>query len=527
MNQKRKKSSSILEEQKLPLILEFPFTETSLREESETDLASFLGRSYDPILGISHSTENYKRPIIDVHRLHDDSPYLFDFIPMKQTTSRYCSFTNTSSFEEKIKKNFELSVSAKVSYMKYFSMGAKYSMKKNFGTEIGVDEKSIYGILSIDYDYGKEWLSTDLFSKESIKWNYLTRVFLGNLYGNPLSKTFSRDFGLFLTPEIITGVKAEGLFYGETEFISSKENREKSMSAAMSMSAKIPIGVGTKIKGEMGFSLDQDQKDALGFKSLKIVARTYGGGISQSFSAPSEIDKLTINFAPWLSTIKGPKDYTITHIAKYEPVSDYIIGDNLVKLLNAGKLQDKMTEPQIHITIGAYNCRLNCIPADSNKLYVTLLTRFGDEVLLRPIHSNDDEWWTIHNEFEYFSKSAKVAKVLSERYRLPIHREFFEDFQRQYRTRNLEIDESLLFSDFISVKTQLYGLDELKMKKYHHKLYNMDFLIYDGGKGHRYAYLIFNKKLIGTYGLEDIYKKASTIEFEEGILPDDYVIIAL
>ena len=35
----------------------------------------------------------------------------------------------------------------------------------------------------------------------------------------------------------------------------------------------------------------------------------------------------------------------------------------------------------------------------------------------------------------------------------------------------------------------------------------MDFLLYDGGKGRRYAFAIYDKDFIGTYGLEKFIRE--------------------
>lgn len=78
-----------------------------------------------------------------------------------------------------------------------------------------------------------------------------------------------------------------------------------------------------------------------------------------------------------------------------------------------------------------------------------------------------------------------------------------------------------------TIEIPLYGMDEMKMTKCHHKGYNMEFLLYDGGRGKRYAFAIYDKSFIGTYGLEKIYNSASSVKLPDEYIMDDYIIIGL
>ena len=77
------------------------------------------------------------------------------------------------------------------------------------------------------------------------------------------------------------------------------------------------------------------------------------------------------------------------------------------------------------------------------------------------------------------------------------------------------------------IEIPLYGMDEMKMTKCHHKGYNMEFLLYDGGRGKRYAFAIYDKPFIGTYGLEKIYNNATPVKLPDEYIMDDYIIIGL
>ena len=49
---------------------------------------------------------------------------------------------------------------------------------------------------------------------------------------------------------------------------------------------------------------------------------------------------------------------------------------------------------------------------------------------------------------------------------------------------------------------------------------------YDGGEGRRYAFAIYDKSFIGTYGLEKIYQRAPLVDFPAEYIIDNYVAVS-
>lgn len=520
-----------------PIVLTIPVKEGgSLRGTTDSQaLHTFLARTYDPIAGILNSMECYKRPIFDIDSLINYRSTAVDFLPLKRFDASYASFSSQQSYERHLERKFSNEGGFNVDIPKVFSIGYKHTMSEAFSEDYTESSYIVYGVATLRYDYGRYWRSTDSFTKRKIKWNYLSKTFLDNLYGNSLQNTFEKVYGVLMPTQILTGAKAEGVFKG-----TGKEARrgfvtvnEGDMSATISVGISYPKGkssVDISAKDSLGFSWKNKNQWKSEFGEVKIATRTLGGGPAKPFNPAQSIDGFSIDFAPWISTLRSPQDYTVTDLEQFESIADYVMEENFRQHIKLGAFRGTLQEPKIIVS----NWLELSLPGKTpQKLYLALKTRHGDKILLRPIYSDDEGWWTVKDEADFDAKANQLASIMKDRYNLEVVKTYYYGVNGGGRggivgRLSSNVDDTLpILRSFKNIKIPLYGMDEMQMTRCYHEGYNMEFLLYDGGRGKRYAFAIYDKPFIGTYGLEKIYNNATPVKLPDEYIMDDYIIIGL
>lgn len=518
-----------------PVILFLPSKEEGTLRVGDTDLEPymFFAKSYAPEGSIPNSVECFRRPVFDVSRLVHDDPEVLSLTPIRRMEARYFSFTNTSSYENHIKESSTKMMKWNVGILKLFSMGTKKTISESFKKDYTESNTNVYSIASISYDYGRYWFSSDALTRREIRWNYLNKRFLKDLYGSPLAETFGSKYGVLIADQFLVGANAQALFYGSSENARSQRSQESAMDRVIRAGLNIPLDedtLGVNFRNKAGFNWRENAVEAYGFSSIDVVYRTNGGKAQSTFAYPKGIDNFSVDFSPWFASLKGPEDFTITRTEQFKPLSEYIFEENFRQRIETQDFNQDFREPKIYITNGHSN--VYRFPGGSKELYVTLKTRYGDDILLRPIHADDDKWWTVESEEELNAKAKELANILKDRYDLEIVSYYRPPIERVFpgilNPLTFKPDGAELLNphyDFIHIP--FYGMNEMKMTKCYHQGYKMDFLLYDGGKGRRYAFAIYDKSFIGTYGLEKIYQRAPLVDFPEEYIIDNYVVVGL
>lgn len=519
-----------------PVVLFLPSKEEGTLRVGDTDLEPymFFAKSYAPEGSILNSVECFRRPVFDVSRLVQDDPEVLSLTPIRRMEARYFSFTNTSSYENHIKENSSKTMKWNVGILKLFSMGTKKTISESFKKDYTESSTNVYSIASISYDYGRYWFSSDALTRREIRWNYLNKRFLNDLYGSPLAETFGSKYGVLIADQFLVGANAQALFYGSSENSRSQSSQESAMDRVIHAGLNIPLDedtIGVNFRNKAGFNWQENTIKTYGFSSIDVVYRTNGGKALSAFAYPKGIDNFSVDFSPWFASLKGPEDFTITRTEQFKPLSEYIFEENFRQRIEKQDFNKDFREPKIYITNG-YS---HIFPSlgGSKKLYVTLKTRYGDDILLRPIHADDDKWWTVENEEELNAKAKELGSILKDRYNL----EIISYYQPRVRKYDRAALTSFTFDPGINdlqirphndlIHIPFYGMNEMKMTKCYHQGYKMDFLLYDGGEGRRYAFAIYDKSFIGTYGLEKIYQRAPLVDFPAEYIIDNYVVVGL
>lgn len=518
-----------------PIVLTLPSIEDkSLRATDEAlEPYLFFAKSYAPEVAISNSLDCFRKPIFDVERLLRKDSKVLAFTPLRRMEASYFSFTNTKSYKKHLRESNSNTTGLSVNILGLFTIGTKKTISNSFNEDYTESNTNVYGIASINYDYGRYWFSSDAFTRREIRWNYLNTRFLNDLYGSPLAETFGSRYGSLIADQLLVGANAEAIFYGTSKYARAQASQEKALNEVIHAGIKIPLKddtIGANTQDSTGFSWDKEILDKNDFSSINIVARTNGNGLQVPFSYPKSITDFNVDFSPWFASLKGPEDFTITRTEQFKSLSEYVIEENFKQRINKRYFNIEMRVPFIGISNGHYR-RDFAFVTPPTKLYVTLLTRYGDEILLRPIHSDDDSWWTVHSESEFNDKATQLASILKDCYNLQIIKSYRKQNVSDKLTPLPRINNFKPYPEdycaFKNIIIPFYGMNEMKMTKCYHHGYNMEFLLYDGGKGRQYAFAIYDKSFIGTYGLEKIYQRAPLVDFPAEYIIDNYVVVGL
>lgn len=518
-----------------PIVLTLPSIEDeSLRATDEAlEPYLFFAKSYAPEVAISNSLDCFRKPVFDIERLLRKDSKVLAFTSLRRMEASYFSFTNTKSYEKHLKESNSNTTGLSVNILGLFTIGTEKTISNSFNEDYTESNTNVYGIASINYDYGRYWFSSDAFTRREIRWNYLNTRFLNDLYGSPLAENFGSRYGSLIADQLLVGANAEAIFYGTSKYARAQASQEKALNEVIHAGIKIPLKddtIGANTQDSTGFSWDKEILDKNDFSSINIVARTNGNGLQVPFSYPKGITDFNVDFSPWFASLKGPEDFTITRTEQFKPLSEYVFEENFRQRIETQDFNRNFREPKIYITNGYSN--VTPILGGSKELYVTLKTRYGDDILLRPIHADDEKWWSVESKEELDAKARELAGVLKDRYNLEIVSYYQPPIRRIDSGKIIPLTfnpESIrgLKPHYDLIQIPFYGMNEMKMTKCYHKGYKMDFLLYDGGKGRRYAFAIYDKSFIGTYGLEKIYQRAPLVDFPEEYIIDNYVVVGL
>ena len=312
-----------------PIVLTLPSIEDeSLRATDEAlEPYLFFAKSYAPEVAISNSLDCFRKPIFDVERLLKKDSEVLAFTPLRRMEASYFSFTNTKSYEKHLKESNSNTTGLSVNILGLFTIGTEKTISNSFNEDYTESNTNVYGIASINYDYGRYWFSSDAFTRREIRWNYLNKRFLNDLYGSPLAENFGSRYGSLIADQLLVGANAEAIFYGTSKYARAQESQEKALNEVIHAGIKIPLKddtIGANAQDSTGFSWSKKILDETDFSRINIVARTNGNGLQVPFSYPKSIKDFSVDFSPLL--LLGPS--TLSHS---QSISSRKTSDNVLR----------------------------------------------------------------------------------------------------------------------------------------------------------------------------------------------------
>lgn len=523
--------------------------EDSFRSDYKS--TSCIGRCYLPEKGLFGEPNCSGRSVFDIDKFIRSFPQKVrkDKNPIRLEEKSY-AYSSTESFNRKFSEKNDFSTSMKEN-IKLFEVGTSSSFEKAFDQEQSYTANSVYGIQSIYVPKYKYWLETSSGGNDMLLADgYFTSAFLRELYNTPLKELFasnSKDYSDWVIVGYQTGGRVDFLYKATSKNNMSSEEREQALKAAMNASCKLKSFGGSL---DASISLSQKESETINstFSEAYFSNKFIGGKIEASgYSAPSEIKTLSVNLSSWIQSLENEENQVFMNLLSGEwgiyPLYKFIREKNLrnrIKDRQFGNYQ----KPKFEIAWGALTGTINLatVPKKPYPIYVSLITRFGDNILLRPINQKDERYWSAQTGKEFVTKANQIAETLSQSMDIDIvrvdrisHPRSLDDFKSKNLFRKGEVLplEPFISNSYVN-KVEAYDLlhQKLNAVRCYHPTYGhpgkskVQYLLFTGISGEKYALCIYAPYIISTYGLDKIYNAARVVDYNM-VDFDEYTVIAL
>lgn len=384
-----------------PLILSQNKITKSLNS-SPLSFRDHLGFSYKTETLPIGSTENVGFRIIDIDKLEKDNIASITNIrigtgdPVSFAYSNFDRYTNSSRVNEKIETGFSLDLGL-------FSIGNSKKVEEIFSSTTSSEQTSIFGELSVEIKDSKYTLQTSTSIINKIKFDYLDKIFVNELYNTHPSELFS-NYGGFVLKSFITGGRATALYIGHHKSNETAEIKERNMrtdiNASYGFEYKEKDG---KITGNLGIGSDNYNATETSKKieGLQTSIKTIGGSLgTTSFTIPKNITDMNIDLSGWLNSLNDKSTHSIISISDRGliPLTAFFIEENFRHdfssyYKNGSTNFKKLVEPYVYIC--------DYVSGPYHTLIPSLITRYGDYICF-PI-----EYWNLTSSIEEAIESLK------------------------------------------------------------------------------------------------------------------------
>lgn len=497
---------------------------------------SFLGLSIHPERELIGEDRFFGYPILDYEKMEKKSD-IIKRLKRNRSEGSYIVFNSKESLQNNLQRQYSGTLNIGFNLPKLFSIGIEGKFGNIFNLVFSYSSERAFAWARVNYAGDKIFIVPSEKNYQSIATRFLDQDFLANLYNVPMSHLFDTYSQTFISG-FYQGGRANLLLYAERK--NASIDIHKSLSDYLSFSLK-PANDGDS--GSLSFNHNENAKK-VAENNFSIIAISYnyvgGKNHSMNFSSPKEPKEgVSVNFTPWLQSLTDDaSSHTFVDFVQdggLEPVYKYIKEENFQQRIKQNSLNSKFYTPKIYISIGKYYPPGSFLSAISNpsedyskpgSLYVTLSTRHGDLIRLRPIKENDANYWFIHSEEDWNKKAQELCSILQQYYNVDIIKiGSYKSLWGGNQQVNSIYDFSLPVDSIpphlihaVPVEIDFYGLKEGNFRKAHHPSYSgIELLLYTDGRGRNMAYSIYNTRILSAYGLQDTYRKApvTSISAEE------------
>ena len=400
---------------------------SSGRSRAFNESGAIIGNS-DAILGYSYKVgnsflgdyENVGDRIIDIDfikKLSSANDYITSkaiqkYIPEQHSYSDMDSYESFLSKTKKIHSGFSVNLGL-------FKLGRKKKITETFRSFALTTEKNVYGELNLMYKNSSFNLQTSdgalkLYSREC-----LSPAFIKNLYSSTISNMLD-SYGDFVLTGYVTGGKALALYAGETKDRIASVHKEEKMNNSINATYSWKKTPSDSIGGSFKFGKGNFSTDSTSFGITKLYTRLWMfGGVPDgiSMNSANDIEKISFNLEPWVTTLLNSKTHTIIDLTEngLVPMSDIVLEENYKKRMNYTSSQIVSKRP--HLTMPKIEIMrvLERYSSTGEALYdiaPVLITRQGDRIILRmkPAASISDIELKRNENSEVFTQKALAIK---------------------------------------------------------------------------------------------------------------------
>lgn len=357
-----------------------------------------LGRSFKandlPISNVN----NFSGQVVDVIALTNDKEGKYAVLPNFIGKTKYESFSYSSfdRYEEKStitkKKNSGFGLN-----LGLFKIGSKKTITEIFTKEFVEQNNMVFGELNIYYEGNSYKLQTTDYLMKTMGMRFLSKVFVNELYNNPIYKTIDA-YGTDVLTSLTTGGRLTAYYAGQHKESASVDGKEKDMDKQInaSFSLKDSTAGGSANLGIGGKYSDYTYINKK-FNNTKIFVETEGGAPGSAIvSKVNSIENIEIDYKDWLASFKDTKYHKMASINDkgLVPITDFVVEENLKMRINEYLKYNKKEElsiPYINVFYlvstwfgnGPIDGRYHyCHPA------IVLSTRTGEGIILKSYEEN-------------------------------------------------------------------------------------------------------------------------------------------
>lgn len=484
-----------------------PYQKSTLSRATPTiiGLKDCMGRSLKCNTFPIENIENLGYPVIDMDKFTKDYPTYFTSWRLGNESAESFSFANFDRFIENsnIKKNVSNGFSLNLGI---FKLGHKKKMSEIFSTSLIENNQCVFGMLNIlvkDSCYNL-LLSSNI--KNKIITNYLHPMFREELYNTSPSEFFS-NYGGFVLSNYITGGKALGFYCGIYKQSETSETKEHNMNKEISGSFGFKKD---SISGSWGFGKNfaNGNSSTNTFSSLQTSIQTIGGASgSTAISIPQDINTINVDLSEWMKSLKDSKNNSIISVLENGliPITDFIVEENLKDAFldiykNGVTNITSMQEPYILFSQGEGTL-------SGVTWYIYLITRFGDQILLRTRFANP--WNNFPESIQ--DELQRISNIFGLKIVQDLNLDGFDG-----AVSGPSYDEEIPFDAFA----------ENNMTKFIDENNGVIYLLYTD-ENNKFAYSIHYDKIIDEYVMRNFVDRLTLANINMSTLLKEYKIKAL
>lgn len=393
-----------------------------------------------------------------------------------------------SNFERYYRKNkdvkrfnsgFELNI-------KLFKIGHTSKITKTFEKKINKIKNAVYGEVSAGIVTGSHTLSTNKASLNRIASEYLDPSFVQDLYYTPMAGLIDH-YGEFVLTGYYTGGRAQALYMGSYDELTTLDNIEKDMDQTLNASyawgssspessggkktkADAGGGTGNSVSGNVGWGKSYSRK-IINENKVKEVYFTFkaigGDGITNNNMNPNKIDDISINLDSWITSLSTPSKQRLIQIMNkgLTGINSFIMEENLKQRFQDTHLDlcrsNEFLVP--HIEIVRIPVRMSASGVQLYDIAPVLYTRHGDLIIMqdgKAATSTDAQLLANSNEATFNQKCQVIANRKALIYqKLKITKNFKKIVNPRFRYplnfRVTGVDEAQMFK-FYNEDTEMW-----------------------------------------------------------------------
>ncbi len=293
----------------------------------------YLGYSYSVGNSILGDLNNTGSPIIDLSKVKEYGNGYITGKSLQYYSSERFSYASEDSYESKLSETKKVATGFSLN-VGLFKIGRKKEVEKIFSSSYSSNGKAVFGELTMAYYNSSFNIQTSVGSRKLYARDCLSSEYMRNLYSSPIGDLLD-TYGDYVLTGYMTGGKAFALFAGvhKSLFESSSKEDKMNKSIEASYTWNKTDSSSNSVSGNFNFGKDNSSSTSLKNEWTSLCTRlwTYGGiQNGQTMSSAQDINNVSIDLGPWVSSLSDSKKHTCIDITEngLYPMSAFVLEEN-------------------------------------------------------------------------------------------------------------------------------------------------------------------------------------------------------